>query len=214
MASQQKARNLEQKDQAWGLAVILLAAGESTRMKQPKQLLAWQGTTLLQYQVAQACGLEATEVIVVLGERAGDLRPLTAGFPRARVIENDDYRSGKTSSIRAGLGAITSHAQAVMVLAVDQPRPAALLNTLVRQHLASGALISVPTYQGKRGHPPVFSTELMPDLLAISEERFGLREVLQRRESGIREVEIDSPLLLTNLNTDEDYQKALAMSNM
>ena len=202
------------------VGAIILAAGESTRMAEPKALLPWAGTTLLEYAVTEARAT-CTETVVVLGHEAERLTKLlgesaTAATPsggRPRLVYNSDYRSGKCSSIRAGIGALSSDVVAAVILAVDQPRPAWLIDLLIAAQLFSTAPITLPTHLGKRGHPPVFAAGCFAELLAISEERQGLREVLVRHASEIQLVEISSPLVLVNLNTPADYEAALALAS-
>ncbi|MCH8205535.1 MAG: NTP transferase domain-containing protein, partial [Chloroflexi bacterium] len=86
------------------ICAILIAAGESTRMGRPKPLLAWHGTTLLEYQVDSLVEGGADEVIVVLGHDAESLAPYVKGAC-VRYVVNPDYREGKTTSIKAGVGA-------------------------------------------------------------------------------------------------------------
>lgn len=197
------------------MGVVLLAAGESTRMAAPKQLLEWHGMPLVQYQVREAQAATAGEIVVVVGHRASEVRPLAERAldkSRGRVVLNRAYRQGKTTSIKAGLRALRSDPAAVMVLAVDQPRPREALRALIEGHLRGKRLISVPSYRGKHGHPPVFDRSLAPELLRISEERQGVREVIERHRDALREVAIDSPLVVTNLNTPEDYRRAKKMA--
>jgi len=87
------------------------------------------------------------------------------------------------SSVRAGLEAIPNHADAVLVLAVDQPRPAGLTRRLRQAHETSDALITVPSFGGRHGHPTIFSRELFPEMQNIREETQGLRAV-RRRQQG------------------------------
>jgi len=194
-------------------AVVLTAAGESTRMDQPKQLLEWHGVPLIQYQVRQLLSTSADEIVVVLGREAERLRPLVAEAQdsRIRVIVNEDYSDGKATSIKCGLRPIEGAPDAVMLLAVDQPRPAPILERLVDAHLAGGNLISVPSHRGKHGHPPVFSGVLLAELQEITEEGRGLLEVIDRHRAELREVDIEDAIVLTNINTPEDYDRALEL---
>jgi molybdenum cofactor cytidylyltransferase len=210
------------------LAGLLLAAGESTRMGTLKALLEWEGTTLLEYQVAQLRAARLGEVVVVLGHEASRLRALLmdphpnplqegegvpstlpegeAGRSRVRVIYNPDYRSGKTSSIRAGVAALSADASGVLVLGVDQPRPRDLLDYLVDRH--GDARLSVPVQAGRRGHPPIFARAIFSELLAISEEHEGLREVFRAHAAEVNAIPVDSPAIHLNLNRPEDYAAA------
>lgn len=193
-------------------AVVLLAAGESTRMGQPKQLLQWRGLPLVQYQVQEIQATGVSEIVVVLGYGAEQLQPLVeqvADPLRTHVVLNPEYREGKTTSIKAGLSALRTRPAVVIPLAVDQPRPRGVLQRLVDEHVRNGNLISVPLHKGRHGHPPVFAGSLIPDLLEITEVGQGIRAVINRHQDALREVAIDDPIVLTNINTTEDYQRAL-----
>lgn len=195
-------------------AGVLLAAGESSRMGRSKQILDWLGEPLVVYQTRQLLEAGVGQAIVVLGHEATAVRPLVEAVedPRLTLVVNQDYLEGKTTSIKAGLGAVDSGAASIMLLAADQPRPASLLRRLAEAHMERGTLISIPAHRGKHGHPPIFDASLLPELLRITEEGHGVREVIQRHSGAIHEVEVDDPLVLTNLNTREDYERALALA--
>ncbi len=194
------------------ISVILLAAGESLRMAQPKQSLLWQGVPLLRYHLEQLLATTAQEIVVVLGYKAGEfaamLKQISPGG-RAKLALNPNFRYGKTTSIKIGLENVAEEATAVVILAVDQPRPAAVLQRLFDTHVQGKNLISIPACQGKHGHPPMFDASLVQELSQISEEKQGVREVIERHRDSLRTVDFDSPVVLTNLNTPEDYQQAL-----
>ncbi len=194
------------------VAIILLAAGESSRMGQPKQLLLWQALPLVQYQIRQAQLSTARELVVVVGHELAKVQPLAqkAVQPgRGKVIVNPDYAEGKTTSIKAGIRAAPT-ATAYILLAVDQPRPVAVLQALIDAHLKNRALISVPSYHGKHGHPPMFDASLAKELLASSEEKQGIKEVVERHREALQEVPLSDPIVTTNLNTLADYEAAKA----
>ncbi|MBI4203138.1 MAG: nucleotidyltransferase family protein [Chloroflexi bacterium] len=194
------------------ISAVLLAAGESTRMGQQKALLPWKGRTLLEHQVATLLETGAAEVIVVLGYRAERLRPLLEAFPQAKAVLNLRYRTGKSSSVRAGLRAIDPSAQAVLFLSVDQPRSLAAVRAVMNAHAQGGAPITYPAYQGKGGHPIIFDIPLLPELLRVRESRQGLREVVERHRAQVRRVEVDDDEVLLDLNRPEDYQRAMSFT--
>ena len=195
------------------ISAILLAAGESTRMGQPKPLLGWQGKTLLEYQTHTLIEAGATEVVVVLGHRATDVLHYVKGQGVSSVI-NTQYRLGKTTSIKAGLRSIDSHAEGLLLLAVDQPRTLAILKRVIREYTGSGTLITAPRYQGHGGHPILFSISLKPELEAISEEKMGIREVMERHKNQVHWVEFDTPLVRLDFNTPQAYEKAKETFNV
>ena len=191
------------------VSAILTAAGESTRMGAPKPLLPWRGATLVEHQVA--CLLEGgcDEVVVVLGHEAGRVAPFVRG-DGVRAVVNADYRLGKTTSIKAGLAHFDPSALAILLLAVDQPRTAAIVGQVVRAHMDNGALITSPRYNGRGGHPLIFSAELRGELERITEENQGIREVFEAHRSDVLEVHLDDPMLRLDLNTPEAYEEAYA----
>ncbi len=191
------------------VAAILLAGGESARMGTPKPLLEWGGYTLIEYQLAQLKGPPIDQVIVVLGYRADEVRPHVhrAG---AQAVINELYRQGRASSLRVGAAALDEDTEAVVILNVDQPRPQAVIARLVDAHRHRQSLISVPAFQGRRGHPPVLSGSLIAELREVREDSQGLRAVMRRHESQIEEVAFDTPVVLLDINQPQEYEKARA----
>ena len=192
------------------LYALLLAAGESARMGRPKALLSWQGGTLVEFQIEQLLAGGVERVVLVLGHEAEAVRRLASPLARTAIVLNQDYATGKTSSVRVGLEAIPNHADAVLVLAVDQPRPAGLIRRLRRAHETSDALITVPSFDGRPGHPTIFSRELFPEMQNIREETQGLRAVRHRHRERTQVIETATRVPLIDINTPEEYQDALA----
>ncbi len=178
-------------------------------MGTPKPLLPWRGRTLVEHQVACLLDGGCDEVVVVLGHAADQVAPLVRG-EGVRAVVNADYRLGKTTSIKAGLASVDNSDSAILLLAVDQPRTAAIVGKVVRAHLDAGALITSPRYRGRGGHPLVFSAELLPELERITEENQGIREVFEAHRSDVLEVHLDDPMLRLDLNTPEAYADAHA----
>ena len=194
-----------------GISAILLAAGESTRMGRLQALLPWQGATLIEYQVSSLLEAGVSQLVVVVGHRGDEVGAPIAGREGVTTVENPDYRQGKTTSIKAGLRAVSPDASAILVLAVDQPRPPDVLRTVIEAHQARSPLITSPVYGGRGGHPMIFAVELLPELAAITEESEGLREVTRRHASDIYKLELDDPVVRVDVNTPEDLQAALPL---
>ncbi len=189
---------------------LLLAAGESARMGEHKALLPWQGGTLLEFQVEQLLAGGAERVVLVLGHEAERIRSALPALPRTTIVLNEDYARGRASSVRAGMDAIPADADAVLVLSVDQPRPAALIRRLCEAHKTAGTLITVPAFGGRHGHPTIFARALLPEMREITEETQGLRAVRHRHREETHVVETATRTPLIDINTPEDYQAALA----
>jgi CTP:molybdopterin cytidylyltransferase MocA len=185
------------------VAAIVLAAGASRRLGQPKQLLMLDGETLLARSVRLANEAGAAPVLVVLGansELIGSAIP--AGS--ATLVMNENWEQGIASSIHAGLKALDpaeSDVGGVLILACDQPRLSAehlreLIQSLAGQRETS---IVASAYAGVHGIPAVFPREAFPHLLALSGDK-GARALLMQPpcplialafEGG--EVDIDRP---------------------
>ena len=194
-----------------GACAILLAAGESSRMGQLKALLPWRGRTLLEHQVTALREGGAERVVVVLGHRADDLRPLLEGKDGVSWTLNPDYPQGKTTSIKAGLSHLDSVAlDVILLLNVDQPRDAADVARVLEAHRVHGYAITVPEYRGKGGHPIALSATLLPELLEIDEDTQGIKAVVRRRPESVQRLPLDNPGILLDLNTPEQYQAAVA----
>jgi len=175
----------------------------------PKPLLEWGGYTLIEYQLAQLKGPPIDRVVVVLGHRAEEVQPYvhSAG---AQAIVNELYGEGRASSLRVGAAALPNDTAAVLVLNVDQPRPHDVVARLVDMHRRSGSLITVPTYEERRGHPPVLAGSLLPELREVSEATQGLRAVIQRHAKDVSELAFETEVVLLDLNQPQEYQKARA----
>ena len=176
-----------------------------------KALLPWQGTTLIQYQLQSLRNAGADPVIVVLGHQAEAVRPVVTNSAGVRIVVNDRYREGKTTSIKLGLGQVPTDADGVVLLAVDQPRPWPLVAALVQMFRENRALITQPTFAGHRGHPMIFRADLLPELAAITEQTQGIKPVVDRNRGQALLVPVDSPIVLLDLNTQADYQRALEL---
>jgi len=191
------------------VAAILLAGGESSRMGTPKPLLEWGGHTLIEYQLAQLKGPPIDRVVVVLGHLAEEVQPYVhrAG---AQAIVNELYGEGRAASLRVAAAALPNDTAAVLVLNVDQPRPHDVMARLVEAHRRSGSLITVPTYEERRGHPPVLAGSLLPELRQVSEATQGLRAVIRRHAKDIKQVAFETEVVLLDMNRPQEYQQARA----
>jgi len=191
------------------VAAILLAGGESRRMGSPKPLLKWGGRTLIEYQLEQLKPPAVDRLVVVLGHRADEVRPYVhrAG---AQAVINELYAEGRASSLRVGAAALPEEIEAVLVLNVDQPRPRWVIERLVEEHRRGGNLITVPSFGGQRGHPPVLAGSLLPELREVREATQGLRAVVERHQAEVHEVPFDSEVVLLDINRPEEYERARA----
>lgn len=191
---------------------ILLAAGESRRIgaRKLKALLPWYGNTLLEHQVNLLEKSSLSPIVVVLGHRHEELDPLLIPKSNIRRVYNHLYKEGKTTSIKAGLSAIQpGETESILMLNVDQPRSPGTISKILEFHSNLNSYITVPCHEGRNGHPIVFSSEIIDDVLNISEADHGLKSVIHKHHSQISWLELDSAEILVDINTTKDYEDAL-----
>ena len=187
----------------------MLAAGLSTRMGQLKALLPWMGTTLVEYQLEQMATSRVSGVIVVVGHEAEAVGVRVAEKKGVKIVENRDYRKGRASSVVVGVREVPADSKALLLLNVDQPRPSWLIDEVVDAHLDGTWKITIPTHNGRRGHPTVFDGGLRDQMLAITEEGLGLKQVVRQDGGRVGNVEVSSGLIYLDMNTPEEYERAL-----
>jgi molybdenum cofactor cytidylyltransferase len=128
-------------------------------------------------------------------------------------VINEAYLQGRATSLRAGaqaLAASEAAVEAVLVLSVDQPRPAWLSRLLLDRWRQEGPLIVSPRFTRGYGHPILLDGSLLPELCEVSDETMGLRAVIDRHLTGAREVAVANDAIDVDLNTPAEYQQALA----
>ncbi len=187
---------------------IILAAGESKRMGTLKQLLPWGETVLLQrvVEVAEASRLETVRLI--LGYRADEIASGIIVSSKTRILVNQDFRDGMSSSVKCGIRNTPPDAEAFMLMLGDQPQIGTnAIDALIDAYRASKRGITIPVFKGRRGHPVLFDAMYREELLSIDDQ--GAREVVRKHAENILEVSIDSEDILTDMDTPEEYRKAL-----
>ena len=190
------------------IAALLLAAGESTRMGRMKQLVPWDGRPLVAWQAEQLRDGGADEVLVVLGHRAEEIRAAVPAW--CRVVVNEAYRDGRATSLKAGALALADETEAVLILSVDQPRPAWLSRRLLQRWRETQAPIVSAKFPRRFGHPVLLDGSLLPELRRVEEATQGLRAVVQKHAAQALAVAVANEALDYDMNTPEDYEAALA----
>jgi molybdenum cofactor cytidylyltransferase len=186
---------------------IILSAGESKRMGTPKQLLPWGNTIVLQRVVDVASASRLETVRLILGYRADEIAGRITVPAKARIVVNQDFREGMGSSLKCGIRNSPLDAEAFMVLLGDQPFiDAHVIDTLIASYRAGRHGILIPVYDERRGHPVIFDSRYRQELLSISDQ--GAREVVHKHAADIFEVCVDSPNVLNDIDTHQDYHEA------
>ena len=186
-----------------GIGALVLAAGGSSRLGTPKQLVVFRGETLVRRAAKAALESVCDRVVVVVGNQAQQVRHEIDDLP-VLVVENENWQSGMSTSIRAGLARISSE-DGVVITLCDQPFvTAAVLNELISTHRKTGRAIVASTYGTTRGVPAFFAPELFNELASLTKDE-GARRIIASHPEKVATVEfpqgaidIDTPQDLVN----------------
>ena len=190
------------------VVAILLAAGEGRRMGLPKALLTIEGSTFLARVALVLARPGVASVVAVLGHQASRVAAEASLPSSVAVVENPRWADGMLTSVHRGLDeAETRGADAVLLHPVDHPLVDPATVDRVLEALSAGAVVAVPSYQNRRGHPGGFAAAAWPALRAASPER-GARAVLADHPDWVVHVPGD-PGCLTGINTPEQYARAV-----
>ena len=193
------------------VAGIVLAAGRSSRMGEPKALLEVGGGTFLERAIDILVEGGCSAVTVVLGpgetsRRAGEIARRSGAQP----VENPRADAEQIDSLRIGLESLPEDAEAAVVLPVDHPlAEARTVRELVRGFRASGQPIVRPVYDEKPGHPVLFARGIWNEL-AEPDLAEGAREVVHRHAGEILDVAIGDRGVAVDIDTPEDYRREVA----
>ncbi len=188
------------------VTAVILAAGFSSRMEDFKPLLLLGGMTLLERAVRLFHQNGISDSQVVVGHRSEDLLPLLQ-LCGARWLVNERYREGMFSSVIAGISRLTVDREAFFLLPVDIPlvRPRTIQDML-KAYPKTGKHIVYPTFQGRRGHPPLIAAAFAEEIRLWKGEG-GLRSFLGQYESQSLEVEVADEYILRDIDTEADYRE-------
>ncbi len=195
--------------QAPRVAVLVLAAGRSTRMGGPNKMLAdAKGDPLVVHAVKAALESQAVEIVVVLGHMAEQVRAgieaSISGRSRLRFVTNPEFAQGLSTSVRAGIAALSTNVDAAVVQLGDMPGVGAdLLNRLIAAfNPVEGRAICVPTAGGKRGNPVLWARRFFPEMATLSGDS-GAKHLIGEHADLVCEVEVPGEAAITDIDTPE-----------
>jgi molybdenum cofactor cytidylyltransferase len=186
------------------VAAIMLAAGRSTRMGGPNKLLEKiSGKPLVRIAAEQALASRASPVVVVTGHERAKIETALQGLD-VRLVHNPDYAQGLSTSVKAGLAALPSEAEAAIVCLGDMPQvTSALIDRLIAAFDPDrNALVAVPTFGGKRGNPVLWSRRFFPELTAL-EGDVGARHLIGTYQEAVTEVPVENAAAMVDIDTPD-----------
>ena len=193
------------------VSVLVLAAGASRRMGQPKQLLPLGGVPLLQHVVDRAATCGVGEVVVVVGYQAAAVAGGLDLPPGVRTVINPDHAAGQATSLRRGITAVRAGTEAALVLLGDEPgvREDAVA-AVVDAWVAGAGPVVRAVYMGRPGHPVLLGRPVWGDLARLVGDH-GARELIQARPDLVHQVEVggDPP---QDVDTPDDYRRITGAS--
>lgn len=190
------------------ISALLLAAGESRRMGEFKQLLRLGEKSFVEHAVDQLLASRVDEVIVVTGHRDSEVRDAIGNRPVV-FANNSEYQSGMTSSVQCGVRVLSEKAKAFIVALVDQPRiESSTIDLLIEAYESHpGAMIVVPTHEGRNGHPILLDSGLKEEILGLAITD-SLRTVVRAHSAETVRIE-SNRLVLEDCDLPEDYERLL-----
>jgi molybdenum cofactor cytidylyltransferase len=199
----------EQIEDAAAIGILILAAGASTRLGKPKQLLQHQGQSFLRHTTKIAVASGCHPLVIVLGAKAEQLCSEVSDLP-VTIVENPDWVSGISSSIYAGLNALQAQSdrlEAAIISLCDQPFISTqLISQLIERYKRTHKRIVASHYAETIGVPALFDLTLFPDLMLLQDDT-GAKSLMQQLIHEV--IAIPFPDGEIDIDTAQDYERFL-----
>lgn len=190
------------------ISAIILAGGESKRMGQPKMLMPWGSTTVLEHVISVVKDGGVDDILVVTGGSRTEVEAV-CNSQKVRTVFNPDFSTNEMlGSLQTGLRALPATAEAALVTLGDQPQIQwGTVRAVVTSWNKTKAQLIAPSYQQHRGHPWVLGRSFWDEVLNMKAPETP-RDFLNRRSDQIQYVQVHSPSVLQDIDTPDDYGKA------
>jgi molybdenum cofactor cytidylyltransferase len=187
---------------------IILAAGESRRMGQPKQLLPFGDKTMLECVIVAFETPRVDEIRVVVGYKADEIAAKIA-HTRCKIVKNDRYSLGMFTSMQAGLRDLPKKTRIVLIAICDQPRlKRDTVETLIEEFEKKRHKILIPSYNGRQGHPPLLRAEYAKEILSM-DESLTLKHFYAEHADDIERLVVEDEGVLVDIDDRETYEREL-----
>lgn len=189
------------------LTALVLAAGKSTRMgDENKLLLKFNDKAMVSHVIDQLQLSKVSDIIVVTGNEYADVRK--AITQKVEFTHNPDFDMGLSSSLKAGIAALHSACDGVMVCLGDMPYISSTNYDVILDAYEKGAIV-VPTSHGKIGNPILFSKQYFDDFMELEGDK-GARGLLKHYPEKVIKVELGTEAILEDIDTPDNYQDILS----
>jgi len=186
------------------VSAIVLAAGESSRFGQCKQLMLLGEKTILEHVLDALAQSAVDNVIVVLGAHANDIKKRVQ-FVREQIVVNPNYAQGMSSSIRSGVRALDARCEAALMVLGDQPFVTPqTLDRIIDEYRRTKAPIVIPTYRGARGNPVIVDHSVFPRMMELSGD-VGFRSLF--KELPVVKFPVEDVGIVTDIDTQDDFDE-------
>lgn len=185
---------------------VILAAGQSKRMGQPKQLLILNGKSMVWHVAKTACQADFHEVIVITGAYGDEVAQALTGLP-LKVIYNEEWAGGQSTSVKKAVQSIHPRSQAILFMLADQPLvDAALINEVIGAYQEGASSIIMPRSQNKPGNPVLFDLTIWrSSLLSLSGDE-GARQIIRSKQECIQYIEKEDADLFLDADTPAEFE--------
>lgn len=193
------------------VSAIILAAGMSSRMGTPKQLLKLGKTILLEQVLENVRCSQVEDIVLVLGHAADEIRQQVA-IDGVTVIVNPNYQEGMGSSLRTGLSALKPDCAGALIVLADQPfvQPRTL-DQMIEYHHQNKPQILIPTFRGFRGNPVLLDHSVFPELTQLTGD-IGCRAIFGSHLEGIHKLPVEDAGILLDIDNSDDLEKLRAVN--
>lgn len=188
------------------ISIVLLSGGLSSRFGYSKALVPWGDGVIISHLQRILLLSEARQIVIVLGAHADQIKPYLLKHKKIKVVYNKDFQLGQTASLQAGLREVISSAQGFGVLPVDFPLiKTETINILLREFLKNNPYILLPTFDGQRGHPPLFNAVLRKEILDLP-QTVGLNSIVHAHQSRTHHCKVSDDGVILSFNTPQELE--------